>query len=278
MTGFPAANAISTAADQGAQKVNFEAMLQATKELLGASAETELTIAAGSITPTLGIHKVDTEADAAADDLTNILTTNHPDTRLLLIHCVDAGRVVTVKHAAGGAGAISLNTAADFVLDHPQKWLCLRRTAAGGWEEVFRSWGSDLAAFLAYLGLATAVKTDANQIFTKAQRGQIVTLTDTATITADLNASNKFKVTLGGNRTLANPSNLASATGQTIIVFVIQDGTGNRDLDYGTAWLPEDGIWPVLSTAAGSIDVLAGEVLSATQILFCHAANFKAPA
>lgn len=59
-----------------------------------------------------------------------------------------------------------------------------------------------------------------------------VTLTDAATIATDASLSNRFRVTLGGNRTLGNPSN--SVDGQQIVWEVIQDGTGGRTLAFDT--------------------------------------------
>ena len=65
-------------------------------------------------------------------------------------------------------------------------------------------------------------------------RGNITTLTDAATITPDLDNSDIFTVTLGGNRTMANPSNITA--GQTGSIFIAQDGTGSRTLTWGSYW------------------------------------------
>ena len=67
-----------------------------------------------------------------------------------------------------------------------------------------------------------------------ASNGNITTLTDGATITPDLDDSDMFTVTLGGNRTLANPSNIDA--GQTGSIFIVQDGTGSRTLAFGSYW------------------------------------------
>ena len=56
----------------------------------------------------------------------------------------------------------------------------------------------------------------------------IYALTDAATITPDFSTGNNFSVTLGGNRTLANPTNLTA--GQSGMIFVTQDATGGRTL------------------------------------------------
>ena len=61
----------------------------------------------------------------------------------------------------------------------------------------------------------------------------IGTLTDGATITPDFGANQNFTVTLGGNRALANPSNMV--VGQTGSIFIVQDGTGSRTLSYGSS-------------------------------------------
>lgn len=106
----------------------------------------------------------------------------------------------------------------------------------------------------------------AAQTYTKAQRGAFVTLTDGATITPDFADGNNFVVTLGGNRTLANPTNIPS-DGQGGVIVVIQDGTGNRTLSLGTYWDVPGGTAPVLSTAAGSVDLLIYQTRTTTSIL-----------
>ena len=92
----------------------------------------------------------------------------------------------------------------------------------------------------------------------------ISALTDGTTITPDFSTANNFSVTLGGNRTLANPTNLTA--GQSGVIFVTQDGTGSRTLAYGTYWDFPNSAAPSLSTAANSVDVLAYIVRSSTSI------------
>ena len=116
-------------------------------------------------------------------------------------------------------------------------------------------------------GLAVA------QTFTKAQRGTITALTDGATITPDFSASNNFSVTLGGNRTLANPTNIVA--GQSGVIFVSQDSTGSRTLSYGSYWDFPGGTAPTLTTAASSIDLIAYVVRTTTSIQAVSFANFS---
>ena len=102
------------------------------------------------------------------------------------------------------------------------------------------------------------------QSYTAAQRGTISALTDGATITADFAVANNFSVTLGGNRTLANPSN--QTAGQSGCIWITQDGTGSRTLAYGSQWDFTSGTAPTLSTTAAAVDCLVYAVQSSTKI------------
>jgi hypothetical protein len=82
-----------------------------------------------------------------------------------------------------------------------------------------------------------------------------VALTDGATISVDASLSNNFSVTLGGNRTLANPTNLTS--GMVLNFFIDQDATGSRTLSFGSAYKFPGGAAPALSTAANAKDLLS---------------------
>ena len=100
--------------------------------------------------------------------------------------------------------------------------------------------------------------------FDAATRGAISALSDGATITPDFAVANHFSVTLGGNRTLANPANLVA--GQSGVVFVAQDGSGSRTLSYGSYWEFSTGSAPTLTTTAGAVDALVYVVRSSTSI------------
>ncbi len=102
------------------------------------------------------------------------------------------------------------------------------------------------------------------QSFSAAQRGTISALTDGSTITADFALANNFSVTLGGSRTLANPSNLTA--GQSGCIWITQDGTGSRTLAYGSYWDFTGGTAPTLTTAANARDCIVYAVQSSTQI------------
>ena len=102
------------------------------------------------------------------------------------------------------------------------------------------------------------------QTFTAAQRGTVSALTDGATITPNFATANNFSVTLGGNRTLANPSNLTA--GQSGAIAITQDGTGSRTLAFGSYWKFAGGTAPTLTTTASKVDVLVYYVESSTRI------------
>jgi len=99
---------------------------------------------------------------------------------------------------------------------------------------------------------------------TGAKRGAVSALTDGATITPDFDLANNFSVTLGGNRTLANPTNLV--VGQSGVIKITQDGTGSRTLAYGSYWDFAGGTAPTLTTTANAVDILAYYVDSSTNI------------
>ena len=101
---------------------------------------------------------------------------------------------------------------------------------------------------------AAGVSLDTANNWTKGQRGEITALSDGSTITPDFADSNNFSVTLGGNRTLANPSNLTA--GQSGSIFITQDGSGSRTLAYGSYWDFVGGTAPTLTTTASKIDRL----------------------
>ncbi len=91
-------------------------------------------------------------------------------------------------------------------------------------------------------------------------RGEVV-LTDAANISWDASKGNHAVVTLGGNRTLDNPTNVEP--GQLYTLRVIQDGTPPRTLTWGGKFLWAGGTAPTLSTGAGDVDVFVFVVSSA---------------
>ena len=89
----------------------------------------------------------------------------------------------------------------------------------------------------------------------KSAAADITALSDGATITPDFAAGQNFSVTLAGNRTLANPTNIVA--GQCGSVVITQDGTGSRTVTWNAIFKWSAGAAPVLSTAGGAIDIVS---------------------
>ena len=100
--------------------------------------------------------------------------------------------------------------------------------------------------------------------------GALVSLTDAATIAVDMSTFINATVTLGGNRTLGQPSN--TKVGQCGVIRIIQAGTGSRTLAFHSDWKFAGGSDPVLSTAASTVDLLFYEVI-ATNFIYASLAK-----
>ena len=120
---------------------------------------------------------------------------------------------------------------------------------------------SDLATVAQYRNNTSSKILETDTVWSSAA---IVTLTDAATVAVDLDTGINFTVTLGGNRTLGNPTN--TQVGQTGIIHVLQDGTGSRTLSFAGNYEFASGTAPTLTTTASSSDVLSYFVYSSTRI------------
>lgn len=208
MSQFPEEGVLSSASrSQGEMKTYLEAWLAACKQVLGSAAETKLTIASGAVTPVAGVHNIDTEGAASADDLSLIVQDNLPDGSMLMIRCSDADRVVTVVHGAGGTGQILLTGSADADLDDTSKWLLLKRTGTA-WEEVGRmGWPADVSS--------TAIQT-----WTKPQKvTRAVLSSSSGAVNLDLSSAAAYRLPLTEDTTFGQPTNFP--TGEDIIPFTV---------------------------------------------------------
>lgn len=83
----------------------------------------------------------------------------------------------------------------------------------------------------------------------------VVTLTDSATIAVDASLGNDFRITLGGNRTMATPSN--PSNGQQIIFQVTQGTGGPYTITWDNGYEFSSGLpQPALSVGEGQTDLL----------------------
>ena len=86
-----------------------------------------------------------------------------------------------------------------------------------------------------------------------ATKQNLVSNTDGATITFDLDTGNIHTVTLEGNRTLAL-SNVD--VGQAFMVRLVQDGTGSRTITWFSTIKWSGGVAPTLSTTGSDVDLI----------------------
>ncbi len=98
------------------------------------------------------------------------------------------------------------------------------------------------------LFLATVNAWTKQQYFAKAA------LTDGVNIAWNLDNAQTAAVTLAGNRTLDNPTNMKDGAHYTL--KVVQDATGSRTLAYGSAYKWPSGVAPTLTTTASAVDLL----------------------
>ena len=101
----------------------------------------------------------------------------------------------------------------------------------------------------------------------------VTALTDGATITPDFSTSCNFSVTLGGNRTMANPTN--AVAGQSGSIFISQDATGSRTLSWGSNWDWISGTAPTLTTTASAVDRVDYVVRTSSSIQAVFTANYS---
>jgi hypothetical protein len=80
------------------------------------------------------------------------------------------------------------------------------------------------------------------------------TLADGATINWNMANGKIAKVTIGGARTMATPSNLKNGS---CILHVYQDASGNRTISWSSAFRWPGGVAPVLSTGANQHDIFS---------------------
>ncbi len=113
----------------------------------------------------------------------------------------------------------------------------------------------------------TLTEDDGANTLTVSAKTTVVALTDGANIATNAALGDNFRVVLGGNRTLDNPTNLID--GQVINYRIKQDGTGTRTLAYGSKFTFPGGTDPVLSTALNSLDFMSCQYDAVEDTLVC---------
>jgi hypothetical protein len=195
MTVWTAPNYLQDGARTVAEmKTAVEQNLAATKELLGGLPVTSITMSGTSITPAAGVSpflSVATPGGAATANLTNCVPTNMKDGTWLALRMANAGQVVVVKHAAGGAGQFALAGTADLSLTDPSVIL-LAALSGTTWTEIGRFYGAQRTAFQSFYQTATL----GQNRFTGRQEFNVGT-TVTAAATLPIDATGNFFNVLG---------------------------------------------------------------------------------
>lgn len=241
----PQANAVAAFINAAMQAAAASAASAINAPGTSATSATQLTVGAGAKTLAIQTGKA-----FVVGQFVTVAETSAPGNWMagqIIAHDPSAGSLMVQVLATSGAGTIS-----DWTVGLSSPMQFLPAAAADVWAGTSNTLPVTPAALLA----ASAP----------------VALADAATITPDLDTGSVFTVTLGGNRTLANPVNLAP--GQSGMIVASQDGTGGRKLAFGSAWKFAGGT-PLLSTGANAVDVISFYVLSPTVLLCTLARAFS---
>jgi len=183
----------------------------------------ELTIASGVITATQGYHKIDTEANAASDDLDTITAGSGLTAgTLLVVRAEDVARVVTLKD---GTGNLLLN--GDFALSATDRQMLLIYDGTN-WREIARSSGSVSISGtpandqVAVWTAAATLEGTAN--FTQSSAG-VVTITSTSQQFVVLNSTHAS----GGYLEVQQSGSARVRTGDAQAIPGISGGAGAAD-------------------------------------------------
>lgn len=134
---------------------------------------------------------------------------------------------------AGGSGVPSVNGITGAV------------TVAAGTNTTVSTVGSTITINASGVALSNTSAWTKNQYV-----APVVNATATGTVTPDASASNNFQLTLTGNLTLANPTNLQ--TGMVLNFCLDEDATGGRTITLGSLYKWAAGTPPTWSTSASA--------------------------
>lgn len=241
---FAAALALyQTQANQQALDVNALAVQAAASALAATNAPATPGTSTTSLTIANGLQTLSTQTGKNFVSGQWVTLTRTSDTSKWMLGIASynstTGAMTVTVTATGGSGTFT-----DWTITPSAPLLLTAATAAQVWAGA----------------LATSALTPASLFASAAPQ----LLTDAATITPDFGAGLNYYCTLGGSRTLANPS--SPKVGQSGIIAVTQDGTGARALAFGGYWKFPGGT-PSLSVTPGAIDLISYFVLTPTVIL-----------
>ena len=126
-------------------------------------------------------------------------------------------------------------------------------SGTAGTDQYLAKWNTD-GDIVDAVALATVGQLGVAAEWTKQQNFNEAGLTDGATINWDCDDYQVATVTLGGNRTMAAPTN--QNAGGTYILQVVQDATGSRTLSWNAVFKWESGTAPTLASAANERTII----------------------
>lgn len=180
-----------------------------------------------------------TDFPTSIDSLSNPLGTQTLDSPAHTDQHSDANDAIEAIEAKVGADSSAVTSSHDYKLS----------SVDDGQKAVSTSGNQTIAGNKTLSGTNTHSGTNT---FSKATKSAIVTDTDGATVTFDMDEANIHTVTLGGNRTLAVSN---TDVGQTFIVILVQDGTGSRTVTWFSTIKWADDTAPTLTTTAAKADI-----------------------
>lgn len=181
-----------------------------------------------------------------------------------------AGTIVSSINVAGGTTGLTFSggpvTTSGTITAAGTLAVASGGTGANDATNARLNFGMGNAAVLAKVTTAQFLANTADKVLTTDQvwaAAVPVALTDAATIALDMSLLINATLTIGGNRNLGVPTNIKYQSG---FIKITQDATGGRTLGYASIWDFLSGVAPVLSTAAGAVDVLFYQAISPTSI------------
>ena len=123
--------------------------------------------------------------------------------------------------------------------------------------DVIRLNGQDLSnpTQLNSIPAASYARLDNAQTFGKGTGSTVVSTSPAASVSPNMTSGNVHRIILNQNISLTAPT--APRSGQTLVLMLIQDGTGSRTATFSSVYNFPGGVAPTLSTAAGARDVFA---------------------
>ncbi len=176
------------------------------------------------------------------------------------------GAAATAQAAAIAAAAIDATTKANAAIATAAADATAKANAAAAASDTVGSATAAQAAAIAAaastaLAIANNLSDLSNVALARTHLGldsgakKVIALTDGSTINTDASLGSEFTVTLGGSRTMANPTN--PTDGQLIVYRLKQDGSGSKLITWGSAFrFGADITSPTLSTAASKTDYI----------------------